>query len=791
MKKSAAVLICFAAGIVQSGLAQGPGLSFPNPAINVLNYGAQGDAQVSGAVNCYTPTTTTLTCSKGIFVLSDAGKSIEIPTANMSQPSPAPISTFETTVGSIVLTSVDNTTGKFETINLGSAVTTSVPMSSSVPVTWGTDNSVPFQTAANTCPQPTNSSVIAPFTSKGCVIIVPNPGSAGTGDYMFGSGVTLSAQTSFEILGMGNSSKYSGNVGSQQAGVRLITAMPITILTVGQSTPGNPNYGGFHLDNITFRDTSQNGSALGALLMYNMNEAVIAYCEFENFYGETADPANDGTHTFPNIQAYGMKANPVGGTNNYIVLLHDKGTNNAIFYDSSIFGQDGPTVIGGDVLPNISAPANPNTGFTLPCYGFINAGPIQMYGTHFDTGANNNISPTPPPCWAMRMLSAGVVKGKFESSSNPHGSGIWLQGGSTQQFTSVTLTRSANLLYVSSNTIAANTLEQGEMVGVSGSGGCSAFNGNFILTSSSGSTNLTWDQPGAAGSATCIVTGIVTNASTIEALLNNLATPTATSQGSIQIDTAASNNNIIATIPSLSNPIPSFVDNGTNDIFEIVSGQAIAFTAGSQTTSSGNRTIFSGTLQVPSAAGVATTINGQIGYDVTAQVPHMAVNSADAKVATFAATATPTTGNCVSWASSTQVGDAGAGSPLGCNNAVLTFYCNGPFLASTAAAGLTPGSSSGNCQTTTVTEIPVPFAGTVRNLYVTAASGGAAGGGTVKVYHTTVGTSLACSLGTLTSCNDLAMGHAFTVSAGDTISIRVTTIASDTPTSARASVQLQ
>ncbi len=82
--------------------------------------------------------------------------------------------------------------------------------------------------------------------------------------------------------------------------------MPIVILTVGQSG-GTANYGGFHLENITFRDTSQNGSALGGLLMYNMSEAVISYCDFENFYGEIADPANAA---FPNIQAYGMKANP-------------------------------------------------------------------------------------------------------------------------------------------------------------------------------------------------------------------------------------------------------------------------------------------------------------------------------------------------------------------------------------------------------------------------------------------------------------------------------------------------
>ena len=123
----------------------------------------------------------------------------------------------------------------------------------------------------------------------------------------------------------------------------------------------------------------------------------------------------------------------MGGTNNNIVLFHDKGKNNAVFYDSSIWGQDGPIVIGGDIFPVIPTPpgSNYNAGFSLPCYGFINAGPMQIYGTHFDTGANNYISSSPPPCWAVRMLNSGIIKAKFELSANPDGSGVWIQGGST------------------------------------------------------------------------------------------------------------------------------------------------------------------------------------------------------------------------------------------------------------------------------------------------------------------------------------------------------------------------
>ena len=79
----------------------------------------------------------------------------------------------------------------------------------------------------------------------------------------------------------------------------------------------------------------------------------------------------------------------------------------------------------------------------------------------------------------------------------------------------------------------------------------------------------------------------------------------------------------------------------------------------SNTYSSGTQDFSTATsLKVPVKADATTPANGQIAYDSTANVPHMAVNSADAKVATF--TATPATGNCVKWINGTQVGDQGA-----------------------------------------------------------------------------------------------------------------------------------
>lgn len=86
---------------------------------------------------------------------------------------------------------------------------------------------------------------------------------------------------------------------------------------------------------------------------------------------------------------------------------------------------------------------------------------------------------------------------------------------------------------------------------------------------------------------------------------------------------------------------------------------AVAETNQSNSYSAGTQDFSGATgLKVPVKAGATTTVNGQIAYDSTANVPHIAVNSADAKVATF--TATPSTGNCVKWISGTQVGDQGA-----------------------------------------------------------------------------------------------------------------------------------
>jgi hypothetical protein len=697
----------------------------------------------------------------------DIGKSIEVPGAVSPQVLPAPYPTLLATITGVGGTCVS---GKCTTATI---TPNSTKASNGVAVTWGTDNATPFQNVATSCPLPTNSSSYTPnLGPKGCVIVVPNPGASGTGDYMFGSGVTLSTQTSFEILGMGNSSKWEN---SQQAGVRLLTAMPITILTVGQSSgaAGTANYGGFHLDNISFVDTSSNGSALGGLLMYNISEAVISYSDFENFNGEIADPANS---SFPNILAYGMKANPVGGTNNNIVLIHDKGKNNAIFYDASIWGQDGPIVIGGDIFPVIQTPpgSNYNTGFSLPCYGFINAGPMQIYGTHFDTGANNYIQTSPPACYAIKMLNSGIIHGKFESSASPHGNGILVQGGSTFQQNSLAALRtcSGTNCYVSI-LASGNAYTLGQVVNVTNCAD-TTYQGHFAVTST-GST-FTYDDNNASSSSTtgCSIAGVTTSAASIEALAAN--TPTA-----VTIQSGATNNKALISIPtSAAAATGAYSDLGTNDTIEVyVSNPGNSY-------SYNGTAIFNGTLQVPVAASLTTTTNGQIGYNTTGQVPHMAVNGLDASVATF--TGTPISGDCVKWNGTApiQLTDSNGG----CNNAGFMFFClGGATTAGTVT--LAPGGGGTVCTSTgTPTDVPVPFGGTLKNLYVNVGTK-TNGTDSVTVWRNGSATSITCNLTSAAFiCKDVT-DTAGPVSPGDLISIRVVAGSSDMLANVRASVQLQ
>ncbi|HEV3275793.1 MAG TPA: hypothetical protein VG860_03165 [Terriglobia bacterium] len=521
----------------------------PAPEINVRNFGALDDAQESVSFSPSTTcsiamTSTLLTCANAIFAASDVGKAIEIPKAGAAGTSPAPAQTLLARI--VSLSSPVGSLYKNATLNTASLNGSGV---GSLNVTWGTDNSTAFQNAANACPSPSNFANVTlnGFTSKGCILIVPNGGASGTGEYMFGTGVTLSSQVSFEIRAMGNSLKSGG---PPLSGVRLVTAMPITILTVGQNAaydsgipPGANynNFGGFQVSNVTFSDTSSDGAAIGGLLMNGISEAIIAYCDFENFNGQQPGV----TPTSPSINgvdlSYGMKATSFYGVNgaifnNNIVLLHDKCDNNSICYDGSNGAQDGPIVIGGDIFPNnsnslITGPIGgpPWGGSTTSqfasaslsgisaaigsCIGIVSNGPVRMYGTHFDESTDNSGA----PCVGLITLAGGIASAKFESSAT----GGWgvVAGGGESFNASVSKGSSPNYhwnwypvgydgsakayVVVTGIPVLASAPFVGQAISVSHGAGCTTdqevFDGRYIILASS-TTSITYESSGTGSS---------------------------------------------------------------------------------------------------------------------------------------------------------------------------------------------------------------------------------------------------------------------------------------------------
>ncbi|HEV2178636.1 MAG TPA: hypothetical protein VGW33_15725 [Terriglobia bacterium] len=265
------------------------------------------------------------------------------------------------------------------------------------------------------------------FLLKGCVVVIPNPGSSvtrGTGDYMIGCypsppaggaclSLDLTALTSFQLVGMGNASNREN---SSQAGVRILTAMPMTMFSFGQAMKGNS--GSFQISNLTFKDTSSNGSAIGAIHAIATNESVFAYDSFEGFDGYQPDPS-------PGVPAlsYAIRMDtgppPTGTTtvfNNNNFLLHVKAEDNSVIWDDTVnvtipttatpsAGNDGPIVMGGDFFPNNAH--NPGV-----CYGFRSFGQPRLYGTHFDVSTSQSVS------ISSASVTSGVVTVNTVSNHN-------------------------------------------------------------------------------------------------------------------------------------------------------------------------------------------------------------------------------------------------------------------------------------------------------------------------------------------------------------------------------------
>jgi hypothetical protein len=127
------------------------------------------------------------------------------------------------------------------------------------------------------------------------------------------------------------------------------------------------------------------------------------------------------------------------------------------------------------------------------------------------------------------------------------------------------------------------------------------------------------------------------------------------------------------------------------------------------------------------------------------------------------------------------------------NNGILWAACQG--VVGTASATeyiLFPfqGTNAG-CTVITGTEMPVPYACTMRNLFVKASANGAvAGSGVVKVYRNGSAGAITCTLGTGSTCSDTTDTGSY--AAGDSYKVTVTTgQASDTTANLRVTLQCQ
>jgi hypothetical protein len=135
----------------------------------------------------------------------------------------------------------------------------------------------------------------------------------------------------------------------------------------------------------------------------------------------------------------------------------------------------------------------------------------------------------------------------------------------------------------------------------------------------------------------------------------------------------------------------------------------------------------------------------------------------------------------------------GLSSPLAIAQ-VLGAWCNGVITSNSTVnlmgdLGYAAGSS---CNSTSVNTSGIPLrAGTIKNLRVrVSAISNTAGSGVVTVYKNNFVQALTCTLSTSGTCSDLV--HSFSVSEGDSVSIRVQSTApsGDTPANIFASVQL-
>lgn len=329
--------------------------------------------------------------------------------------------------------------------------------------------------------------------------------------------------------------------------------------------------------------------------------------------------------------------------------------------------------------------------------------------------------------------------------------------------------------------VTGNAFTTGQVVNIfhSNSTDQTNFDGNFLVTSASG-LQFTYDYAGpnvASANSVGNATPKLSSSVDVAGIFNGL-------KKEVTIDAGAYNNTVLDMSSNLAISGGSHVtDGGQNDFIRLSSA------ASGNNPSNGfntfNLNVGANTPASTDVVAIADALNNTgNGHLLSVQT----ATGSSAKPVAFG-----NNNNGVEMSTAGTLAAVGSGQ---INAGVLVFFCNGLFPSS-ATSTLVPGivGSGVGCavSATTPLEIPLPFGGSLKNLTVTVtAHGNGSTDGVVTVFKNGSGTGgLTCTVGgTNTFCQSIA-GTSQMVSANDTISVRVTTVASTTLKDMRASVQLQ
>jgi hypothetical protein len=245
---------------------------------------------------------------------------------------------------------------------------------------------------------------------------------------------------------------------------------------------------------------------------------------------------------------------------------------------------------------------------------------------------------------------------------------------------------------------------------------------------------------------------------------------------------------------------PMTVTGGTSGAYVVLLPSSYPSANGVMLFGAGTGTVFKtslasfGSLTDPSSTTLATTLGGSLTNGNFASIASASADFADSGISAISQSANmvlagPSTGSAAAPAfRSLVVADVPS------TAAFVSFCASTVGTATSTTYVLAPyAQTTSNCNATTVTEMPMPHAGTAKNLYVIASAAGKdSTSGVVTLYANAATTALTCTLGTSTSCHDITDTASFT--AGESFSVRVktsTTNSNDTTANIRVTFDYQ